>query len=73
MLSKLLSLLYYKEENSISVNEIDVSGDKVRLREKYAEDSWNDYVWRADFELAELDAAPRLNIEFEQYEKIHKN
>jgi len=73
MLSKLLSLLYYKEGNSISVNEIDVSGDKVRLREKYTEDSWNDYVWRADFELAELDAAPRLNMPFEQYEKIHKD
>ena len=49
-----------------------VEGTKVRLREKYADDAWNDYVWRADLELAELDAAPRLNIPFDQYKRIHK-
>ena len=72
MLSKLLGLLYYKGGNSISINEVNASGTKVRLREKYTDDAWNDYVWRADLELAELDAAPRLNMPFERYQRIHK-
>ena len=44
-----------------------IIGSKVRLREKRAADAPNDYSWRADPELAELDAVPPLNITFAEY------
>ena len=43
-----------------------ISG-KVRLREKKTSDAPNDYSWRVDPELAELDAVPPLNISFTDY------
>ncbi len=44
-----------------------IIGGKVRLREKKTADALNDYSWRADPELAELDAVPPLNITFAEY------
>ena len=35
---------------------------KVILREKRSEDAANDYAWRCDEELAQLDATPVLRI-----------
>jgi RimJ/RimL family protein N-acetyltransferase len=40
---------------------------KVRLREKRLADAAADYAWKADAELAELDAAPQLGISFVHY------
>ena len=40
---------------------------KLRLREKRLADALNDYSWRTDSELAELDAMPPLNITFAEY------
>jgi RimJ/RimL family protein N-acetyltransferase len=40
---------------------------KVRLREKRLADAAADYAWKADAELAELDAAPPLGISFPHY------
>ena len=42
-------------------------GGKTKLRGKRLADAPEDYAWQTDPELAELDAAPRLNISFQQY------
>ena len=47
-------------------------GEKVGLREKSDEDAWNDYLWRIDQELSELDAARPLTMTYEQYEPVHE-
>ena len=72
MLLKLLNRLLHKEGTPILNDDFHIQGKKVSLRQKKVNDAWNDYIWRADSELAELDAAPRLNMTFEQYEPIHK-
>ncbi len=50
-----------------------VTGERVGLRDKAEMDSWNDYLWRSDDELAELDAAYPLKMTYEQYAPIHKD
>src|SRR5690606_14691744 len=47
-------------------------GTKVALREKSPDDAWNDYIWRVDEELAELDAARPLTMPFDQFISIHR-
>ncbi len=47
-------------------------GSKVGLREKWDADAWNDWLWRVDEELAELDAARPLTMSFEQYQPVHR-
>ena len=42
---------------------------KVRLREKKIGDALNDYTWRTDPELTQLDAAPLLETTFPEYLK----
>ena len=44
-----------------------ILGSKIKLREKTLADAPNDYTWRADPELAALDAAPRLNTSYSRY------
>jgi len=44
-----------------------IIGSKIRLREKRLDDALNDYAWKADPELARLDAAPQLTMTFSQY------
>jgi RimJ/RimL family protein N-acetyltransferase len=46
-----------------------IVGEKVRLRPKRLEDAFQDYVWRKDPELAELDAASPLQESYEDYLK----
>ena len=58
---------------AIPTEDLVARGQLVGLREKSADDSWNDYLWRTDDELAELDAAPPLRMSFEQYEPIHRD
>jgi RimJ/RimL family protein N-acetyltransferase len=43
-----------------------VSG-KIQLRNKRLSDAANDYAWQSDFELARLDAASTLSVNFAQY------
>lgn len=45
----------------------ELEGRLVRLREKSLEDAANDYAWRTDPELAELDASPPLKLSFSEY------
>ncbi len=42
-------------------------GNKVILRDKRLSDARDDYTWKADPELARLDATPRLYVSFSQY------
>ena len=44
-----------------------ITDTKIKLRDKSLADALNDYVWRIDPELAELDASPLLNDSFRQY------
>ncbi|GAI26661.1 unnamed protein product, partial [marine sediment metagenome] len=44
-----------------------ITGTKIKLRDKRPTDALDDYTWRTDLELAQLDATPLLTITFPQY------
>ena len=44
-----------------------ITDNKIVLRDKKLADARDDYTWKTDPELARLDAAPRLTINFPQY------
>jgi len=44
-----------------------ITGQKVVLRDKKLSDARNDYKWKKDPELAQLDAAPQLTSSFAQF------
>ena len=46
---------------------------KIMLRPKRREDAWADYTWRADEELATLDAAVPLTLPFEEYRRTYQD
>ncbi|MFC1958439.1 GNAT family N-acetyltransferase [Chloroflexota bacterium] len=50
-----------------------IAGSKVSLREKRPVDAWDDYAWESDPELAQLDAAPRIDISYSQYLSDYTN
>lgn len=44
-----------------------ITGTKIKLRDKRLADALDDYTWRTDPELAQLDATPPLTATFPQY------
>ena len=44
-----------------------ITSSKIRLRDKGLADALDDYIWRTDPELAQLDATPLLTTTFSQY------
>lgn len=44
-----------------------IAGSKIKLRDKRLADALNDYIWRTDPELAQLDVAPLLTTTFSRY------
>lgn len=44
-----------------------LTGNKVKLRPKHLQDAANDYSWRHDIELCNLDAAPPILCSFEEF------
>ena len=48
---------------------VDIRGDRVVLREKAVTDIADDYEWRTDAELAELDATRPLHMSFSDFER----
>ena len=44
-----------------------IVSSKVVLREKRADDAWDDYAWESDPELSRLDAAPPLKMSYADY------
>ena len=55
------------------MTEVGIRGQKVMLREKRVEDGEDDHRWRADQELAELDAAPRLRQPLDDFLRDYAN
>ena len=49
------------------MNQWALSGAKIILRAKRGSDAAEDYEWRSDYELAELDDAPIIRINFQEY------
>ncbi len=54
-------------------NRLIVTGGRVGLRDKAESDAWNDFLWRSDDELAELDATYPLKMSYEQFVPIHQD
>ena len=49
-----------------------IAGQRIVLREKKVEDAQDDYAWRIDPELAELDATRPLNMTYEDFARYSK-
>ena len=56
-----------------SEKKISILGHKTIIRAKSKEDIRNDFCWRVDRELSELDATLPINLSFEQFERISIN
>lgn len=57
------------ERAELARNDVFVAGERVVLREKSVTDIPDDFKWRSDPELAELDATRPLNMPFHYFEK----
>lgn len=44
-----------------------ITDTKIKFRDKRLADALNDYIWRTDPELAQLDASPPMDDSFRQY------
>ncbi len=51
---------------------IRIKGHRVTLRSKRVSDVWNDYLWRVDDELSELDAAVPMTLPFVNFESFYR-
>ena len=52
---------------------VELQGARVILRDKKLEDAEQDYIWRCDPELAELDAAYPLTMHYDRYFKMFED
>lgn len=55
------------------MNQHGLVGQKILLREKILHDARDDYRWRTDSELAELDAADPLRMGFDDYLRFYQD
>ena len=55
------------------MSETAIRGQRVVLRPKRLEDAQNDYAWRADEELARLDATAPLRMSFQDYLRLYQD
>lgn len=53
------------------MSDVIARGSKVALRRKRLEDAWQDYLWRVDPELSQLDAATPTRVSFQEFLKNH--
>ena len=60
----------FRKYNGIQ-DDIRLNGELATLRSKRMSDAWNDYVWRTDPELSELDAAEPLGLSFVDFERFY--
>ena len=65
--------LFMPKIKTKSTKPIIITGEKTILRPKLKSDIKNDYRWRTDSELSELDATIPINLSFEQFERISIN
>ena len=54
-------------------NNVNIGSDRVVLREKKKSDIPDDYRWRSDPELAELDATRPLSLSYKDFERLSKD
>lgn len=52
---------------------VELQGARVLLRDKRVSDAEQDYIWRSDHELARLDAAYPLTMNYDRYVKIFQD
>ena len=66
---RLVGVVRYGRWSDMIEGKAMLVGDHVRLRPKRLEDALQDYQWRQDLELSELDAAAPLDEPFEEYQR----
>ena len=54
-------------------DNVNICGDRVVMREKKKSDIPDDYRWRSDPELAELDATRPLRLNYKDFERLSKD
>ena len=54
-------------------SKISILGNKTIIRPKKRKDIENDFQWRTDTELSDLDATVPINLSYEQFERISVN
>ena len=69
MFKKAYNRLKNHQERRPATVGINLIGEKVVLREKKLEDAVEDYVWRRDPELSELDATRPISMSFTDYHR----
>ena len=52
---------------------VELRGARITLREKALSDAENDYIWRSDPEIARLDAAYPLTMNYDRYLKMFQD
>ena len=73
MKSKSWKKLFLPEIKTRSEKNIILVGRKTIVRPKTIEDLKNDYRWRIDPELSDLDATVPINLTYEQFQRISIN
>ena len=73
MKSKSWKKLFLPEIKTRSEKNIILIGEKTIVRRKTRKDLKNDYGWRIDPELSDLDATVPINLTYEQFQRISIN
>ena len=73
MLGRVFQWSGSRSEPSRRRNNVSISSDRVVLREKKKSDIPDDYRWRSDPELAELDATRPLRLSYKDFERLSKD
>ncbi len=73
MLGRVLQWPGRKSDRNSGRKDVNIKSDRIVLREKKKSDIPDDYRWRSDIELAELDASSPLNISYKHFERLSKN
>ncbi|MBA31211.1 MAG: GNAT family N-acetyltransferase [Chloroflexi bacterium] len=60
------------DDYNVKNDEIFIKGKFTQLRSKKIEDANNDYNWRLDNELSNLDATKPINLSYKEFLKYHK-
>ncbi len=72
LINRILSWVGISSHGKGRVEQVEIKGEKVILREKRLEDAENDYRWRSDPELAKFDGVPPLRMSFNSYLSVFR-
>lgn len=73
MLGRVFQWSGRKSEQASRRDNVSIRSDRVVLREKKKSDIPDDYKWRSDPELAELDATRPLSISYKDFERLSRD